>query len=69
MCARLTGSKILSDRNACMTVYEFTADFVFNRCQESGSRVVFGRNKHSSPPPIRSPATMKVGAGQYMSRS
>lgn len=37
--------------------------------QDSGSRVVFGRNKQRRPPPIRSVATMNVGAGQYMSSS
>lgn len=37
--------------------------------QDNGSRVVFGRNKQRSPPPIRSVATMNVGAGQYMSSS
>lgn len=28
---------------------------------------MFGKNKQSSPPPIRRTATMNVGAGQYKS--
>lgn len=38
-------------------------------CQDNGSRVVFGRNKHSRPPPISRAATINVGAGQYKSKS
>lgn len=37
--------------------------------QESGSRVVFGKSRHSRPPPIKSAATINVGAGQYISSS
>lgn len=34
------------------------------RGQESGSRVVFGKYRHSRPPPINKAATINVGAGQ-----
>lgn len=37
--------------------------------QESAFLVVFGRNRHIKPPPARRMATMKVGAGQYVSKS
>lgn len=36
---------------------------------ESGARVVLGRNRHNIPPPINRAATMKVGAGQYVSNN
>lgn len=53
-----------------MTVHQFIrSDASFHCCQESGSRVVFGKNKHNNPPPIKSAATIKVGAGQYISKS
>lgn len=35
--------------------------------QESGSRVVFGKNRQRRPPPMSRAATINVGAGQYMS--
>lgn len=54
----------------CTTVHWCVRpDLVIQRCQESGSRVVFGKNKHNNPPPIKRAATMNVGAGQYMSKS
>lgn len=41
--------------------------FMMMRCQESGSRVVFGKKRHSRPPPMSRAATINVDAPHHVS--
>lgn len=53
-CVVLKYGKFSNWKGTCMIVHQFSwSDVTFHWCQESGSRVVFGKNKHNNPPPVR----------------
>lgn len=46
-----------------MTVHQFIrSDASFHCCQESGSRVVFGKNKHNNPPPVKNYEKLRINS-------
>lgn len=64
---RLQMRRMLKGRRRRRCERWITIRGIVDSCQDKGSRVVLGRNRHNSPPPINSAATMNVGAGQYKS--
>lgn len=51
-CVTLRRGKFVNFPDGCMTVHRYIGfDVILHQCQESGSRVVFGKNKHNNPPP------------------